>query len=582
MDSNGEGQGGTVVPSYSTTNVQVQGVDEPDLVKTDGTYLYIIANQKVFIVKAYPAEETAVLSQITFDSDVSISNIFIYGDQLIIFGNKHQQTIPRLGDGAKIGVDSSQYWWGGSSSTLIEVYDLSDRQNPIEAQKISINGSYFDARMINNYVYVVATEYTSDIYRVLDEHNYTMNIPQITIDDETKNISAGDIYYVDIPELSDTMTHVLSIDLETNTVAEKSFMLGSSQTMYVSENNIFLASSHYPYYPVTTFDGSSSSYKEITTLHKISINTGDVTYIAQGEVPGRILNQFSMDEHDGFFRIATTVGEVTGYADTSKNNIYILDENLQRVSQIEGIAPGEKIYSARFMGDKAFLVTFKKVDPLFTIDLSDPSNPRILGELKIPGYSDYLHPYDETHIIGIGKDTVDPSSSDQNGWSGKNFAWYQGLKIALFDVSDFQNPKEEWKIVIGDRGTDSPALYDHKAFLFDQEKELLVIPVSLYEIPQTIKDQYPDSTGNIYGEFTFQGAYVYRLTLESGFEYKGRITHQPSEEMQTNSEYWYWGSSNTDITRTPYIGDVLYTISSSMVKMNGLPALEELASLKLT
>ena len=285
-----------------------------------------------------------------------------------------------------------------------------------------------------------------------------------------------------------------------------------------------------------------------------------------------------MDEHDGFFRIATTVGNVWGQDVKSSSNVYILDGDLNRVSEIEEIAPGEQIYSARFMGGKAYLVTFKKIDPFFTLDLSDPYNPKILGKLKIPGYSDYLHPYDENHIIGIGKDTVEALDSLKES-RNLDFAWYQGLKIALFDVSDFENPKEVAKIIIGDRGTDSPALYDHKAFLFDREKELLVIPVNFFEISDEIKEQYDDYTGSMYGEFTFQGAFVYQLNLENGFEYKGRITHLDDEDILKSGYYGYWGSSS--ISRSLYIDDVLYTISNNMIKMNNLETLGEINSIKL-
>ena len=149
----------------------------------------------------------------------------------------------------------------------------------------------------------------------------------------------------------------------------------------------------------------------------------------------------------------------------------------------------------------------------------------------------------------------------------------------MFDVSDFENPKEVAKIVIGDRGTDSPALYDHKAFLFDREKELLVIPVSLFEIPDEIKQQNNDYTGSTYGEFTFQGAYVYRLSVEDGFEYKGRITHLDDEDILKTGYYGYYGSSS--VTRSLYIEDVLYTISDNMVKMNDLGTLSEINSVNL-
>jgi len=367
----------------------------------------------------------------------------------------------------------------------------------------------------------------------------------------------------------DSMTHIISLNLEDLEMHHKSFLLGFSQTIYVSRNNIYITSSHYQ----PRFLGGD---EETTIIHKIGIENGEITYKSQSEVPGHVLNQFSMDEYNGFFRVATTVGNV--WDGSSSNNVYILDADLKQVGAIEGIAPGEKIYSARFIGDRAYLVTFKKVDPFFTLDLSDPYNPKILGKLKIPGYSDYLHPYDENHIIGIGKETVEALPEEKEG-RGIDFAWYQGLKIALFDVSDFEHPKEIAKVVIGDRGTDSPALYDHKAFLFDRDKHLLVIPVSVYEIDEEIKEQHGNYTGSIYGEFTFQGAYVYHLSLDDGFQFLGRITHMDNESYLKSG---YYPPFSTAIVRSLYIDDILYTVSQSMVKLNSLEDLEELKTIYLS
>jgi uncharacterized secreted protein with C-terminal beta-propeller domain len=228
------------------------------------------------------------------------------------------------------------------------------------------------------------------------------------------------------------------------------------------------------------------------------------------------------------------------------------------------------------MGDRAYLVTFKKVDPFFTLDLSDPYNPKVLGELKIPGFSDYLHPFDENHIIGIGLDTVEALDSLKEA-RNLDFAWYQGVKIAIFDVTDFENPKEMGRVIIGDRGTTTPVTNDHKAFLFDREKELMVLPISLYEISEEIKANNDGYTGNTYGEFKLHGAYVYKVSLEKGFELKGVITHDQNDPQQQYNK-WNYGSQ---ISRSLYIDNALYTISDSMVKINNLDDLSEITSISL-
>jgi uncharacterized secreted protein with C-terminal beta-propeller domain len=572
--ANEDGSGGSPSDDYSTTNIQVEGVDEPDTVKTDGNYLYVLANQTLNIIEGYPADVANILSKISFKDDVYISNFFVNNNYLIVFGSSHNYPIlyeKSIGDNGEIEdvIIDDKPWY--VSTSVIKIYDMSDRQNPVVKKDIEIDGSYFDARMIGNYVYVVSTEHTYNIYRINDG-NGLLCIPEIRIDNNITKIPYDDIYYVDTPELVDTMTHVIAINLETMEVDEKSFLIGISQTMYVSINNIYLVYTKYDYNIQPLIGETFRSSDETTMVHKINIDNGEINYQTKGEVPGHIVNQFSMDEHNGYFRIATTIGYIWDEYNPSINNVYILDENLERVSEIEDIAPGEQIYSTRFTGDKAYIVTFKNIDPFFTIDLSDINNPQILGYLKIPGFSTYLHPYDDDHIIGIGKDTV--ASSDPN------FAWYQGLKIALFDVSDFENPQELEKIIIGDRGTDSSALYDHKAFLFDREKELLVIPISLYEISEEIKNQYNEEPASTYGEFTYQGAYVYKINLD-GFEYSGRITHLSEEEKQSNNYWWRWYQSSSYITRSLYIGQVLYTISDKMVKMNNLEDLSEINSIRL-
>nr|MDO8135029.1 beta-propeller domain-containing protein [Candidatus Njordarchaeum guaymaensis] len=279
---------------------------------------------------------------------------------------------------------------------------------------------------------------------------------------------------------------------------------------------------------------------------------------------------FSMDEYNGYFRIATTTGQLWWSPEqaTSKNHVYVLNMDLNVTGKIEDIAPGESIYSARFMGERCYLVTFKKVDPFFVIDLSDPANPKILGKLKITGYSDYLHPYDENHIIGIGKEAVEAEEGD--------FAWYQGVKISLFDVSDVENPVEIGKYEIGDRGTDSPILWDHKALLFDKERNLLAIPVLVAEINEK---QYPGGVPpNTYGDYVWQGVYVFNVSADA-LTLRGRIAHAEVSPDLLKSGYYF--DSSYEVKRSLYIDDVLYTVSDKKVKMNNLENLEVIGEIEL-
>ena len=352
---------------------------------------------------------------------------------------------------------------------------------------------------------------------------------------------------------------------------EKEIIVASGENIYASMENLYVAEVDYDYPGI--FDEILGRYEsnEQTVVHKFSLEGQEIEYLGSMEAPGTILNQFSMDEYDGYFRIATTRGHVSRSGESaSMNNVYVFDEELEMVGELEDLAPGERIYSARFMGEKAYLVTFKKIDPLFVIDLSDPENPEVLGKLKIPGYSDYLHPLDENHIIGIGKDSVEAEDG--------NFAWYQGLKMAVFDVSDVENPKELHKVIIGDRGTDSYALHDHKAFLYDHEKNLLVIPVLLAEVNE---EQWGEETpDNAYGDYVFQGAYVYDLTVEDGFDLKGTVTHIDDEDAFDKYGYYYYDYGYA-IKRSLYIDDVLYTVSDNRVQGNSLDGLERVASIEL-
>jgi len=528
----------TTVPDYSTTNIQVEEVDEADVIKTDGEYIYIISENSVVILKAYPPKEAQVLSQTKMNG--TLMGMFINGNRLVVFE-----------DGFGSYISNEKFIPYETPRTFIKVYDVSDRGSLVLKRNFSLDGYYFNSRMIGNYVYAVTNLPTCC-------HEDEVDLPKIYSGDGVEEIRASDIYYSNSFDYFYTFTTIVAINVQNDEqeAAHKTFLLGMTRVIYVSLNNIYIT------FPEQTM---MTNGVERTTIHRIHVENGEIEYEAGGEVPGYVLNQFSMDEYQGCFRIATTNGHVarTWGEATSRNNIYILDTNLNIVGKLENLAPGEMIYSARFMGDRCYLVTFRKVDPLFVIDLKNPSNPKVLGKLKITGYSDYLHPYDENHIIGIGKETVAAEEGD--------FAWYQGVKISLFDISNVSNPVEIDEYEIGDRGTDSPLLRDHKALLFDKSKNLLVIPVLVAEIGE---GKYPNGVPpNTFGDYVWQGAYVFKISLD-GLMLKGKITHLEDDAELTKSGYYF--SSPYSVKRSLYIEKVLYTISDKKINMNNLETLEEI------
>jgi uncharacterized secreted protein with C-terminal beta-propeller domain len=526
---------------FSVTNIQVEGVDEADLVKTDGEYIYIVIEKTLIIVKAYPAEDALVVSRLELNQ--TINGIFLNGDKLAVFLFEPEIYYSISDD------DSVSY------GTTIQIYDVSNRASPTLDRSISIDGFYFNSRMIGDYIYVI-TNYPAYFEKE------DINLPTFQSEEIKIEVEASNVYYSNSSDSFYTFTNIVSFNIQNvdEMISYETFLIGMASHFYVSTNNIYIVSSRYLEIDSEQLSGS--------IVHKISVQNGEITYLTDGFIPGWILNQFSMDEYNGFFRIATTSGYTSQRGLSSMNNVYILDANMIIVGRVEGIAPGEDLYSARFVNDKCYLVTFKKVDPLFVIDLSDSENPSILGKLKIPGYSDYLHPYDETHLIGIGKETIEADEGD--------FAWYQGLKISLFDVSDVSKPKELSKYEIGDRGTDSQALRDHKAFLFSRSNNLLVLPVLVAKIdPDMYAGEIPS---NAYGEYVFQGAYVLDISLEEDISVIGRITHLDNDDLLKSGYYF---ESKYAVKRALFINDILYTISDAIIKMNTLDNLNEINMLNL-
>ena len=564
-----------VTEDYSSTNIQVAGVDEADTVKTDGQYIYTISNSQnsryyydgyssqtsnnVYIISANP-QDTKVLSKISLDDSLMPAGLFLSQDsrKLVVLASKYQSYSPILS-----GITIIPFY--GDVSTSINVYDISNKANPVLSRNFTVSGSYFNSRMIGNYVYAVTSQ-NAYVY------NDVVTVPAVYSGGKSYGASPTSIYYADMNQsnyYSFTSLYGIDVANDQQQPTNMTVLMSGASTMYVSQDNIYVA---YPNW----VNGSA-----VTSIYRVKIDGLQLTFEAQGSVPGYTINQYAMDEYSGNLRIATNMqNAVFGNTFTSQgaqvNNVYVLNQNLSVLGKLEGLARGENLHSVRFIGDKCYLVTFIKTDPLFVIDLSQPTNPKVLGELKIPGYIDYLHPFDETHLIGVGKEAVEAEQS--------NFAWYQGLKLSLFDVTNVNNPLQLANYVIGDRGTDSPALIDPKAFLFDKSKNLLVIPVTLAIVDNSTIDQYGQSKASVYGETVWQGAYVFSLTT-NGFTLKGTITHLNATLLDSqghlinNSDIW--SMQDQLITRSLYIGNTLYTISNGEVKLNSLTDLSQVAQVNL-
>lgn len=637
----GDSGGSQPAADYSETNNQVKGVDEPDIIKTDGKYIYIVSQKELLIVSADPARQMEIVSRTEFKT--MPQDIFINGDKLAVFG---QDQFVFLAEEERAAAGGSASSAGGvtaksldapsrimpmrqSAGTYFQVYDLSDRKNPKLVRDLAFEGTYSDARMIGDYAYFITNDYS---YGVDDSP-----LPRVMSGGKLLPEPGLGIFYFDMPYQSYNFTRVSAINLKDDSQAEQSqiYLLSANQSLFVSKKNIYITYTKYLNEDELVMEATKelmlpklsaedqekarkieatedfilsrreklakitaliekyvlslppeeqarltkeleeairAKYRDIarelekTVIHKIAVDQGRLEYKTFGEVTGAVLNQFSMDEADGYFRIATTKNRTwSQFADEAQNesysNLYVLDENLKVVGALENLAKGERIYSARFMGKRAYLVTFKQTDPLFAIDLSEPANPKVLGELKIPGFSNYLHPYDDTTLIGLGRDT------DTNEWGGVTT---KGLKLSLFDVSEVSKPKELDSFITGEQGSDSMALTDHHAFLFSKDKNLLVIPASIRE------------GGNrwAWGRFTFSGAMVFDLSAKK-FTLKGRIDHSDGGTAGTSEDWYGYNFYDNTVRRSLYVGDTLYTFSSRYLKANKLTDLAPAGSLRL-
>ena len=549
--------------SASGTNNQVVGVDEADIVKSDGRYVYFAMNGALRIVEAM---NPRVLSTTKLPGNVR--EMFVQEDRAVVYVNVGTAT-----KRCTYGYDCT--FAGDGSSTRIIVIDLHDRRAPRILRTLELSGSLMAARRIGNTIHTVVADGDSPFpaYETWPPELETCGtrepavrakFAQLKRDNEQKlralrpfatlRESGADRQLCSgllRTGFSDgkAMTTIVSFDLRDDvTPAVTATVQSRPGAVFASANALYLSVGHRRHEAGGRWYSFYRSVDEASEIHKFRIGASpkETGYVGSGIVPGRVLNQFSMDEWYGYLRVATTRGRVPD--PNASSAVSVLAEgsggNLVRVGAIEGIAPGEDIRAVRFDDDRGYIVTFKKTDPLFVIDLHNPAQPAILGELKIPGFSTYMHRIDPDHLLSIGLDANDHG----------NFAYFDGVILQLFDVRNPTEPKLIHKEKIGTRGSSSEAVTDHLAFNYFAEKGLLAIPMTVCE---------GGGDGTFGSTLAFSGLLVYNVSVSDGFTRLGGVDHG-THGADCNT---WWSNANSAVKRSLFLDDLVYSIATDRVKV---------------
>lgn len=466
--SEGSKEGGK---DYSTTNLQMEGVDESDIAKIDGSYIYTVEDKYIVITDIRDGKLEEVTRFLPKDCGAAdrVMEIYVDGDQLILVVQGYETS---LGESSKAGSDKENsdkesadeeiavsdasedsafcYKMNGKSTTQIQVYSIVDRRNPEFQGRLIQDGYYNTSRKIGDVVYLF-TQYhmTSDVVGYV-EKEYTSVIPKVN----GEKVAAGEIYLPESSGESGILVSSLDVNKPDKVLDSKLVISGYAQT-YISKDALYLYEEDY--------DGAM-----ITNIAKFALDEGRISGVAATAVRGYVRDTFAINASDGYLRVLTT-----DYSTEDEvNALYILDENMKLTGQLTGIAPGEEIYAARFMGNTGYFVTYRNTDPLFTVDLSDPAKPEIIGELKVTGFSEYLHFWDDTHLLGIGYESDEKTGNIEN------------IKLSMFNIENPGEVTEEAKLVLKDVDY-SEALYDYKSVIISKDKNLIGLVCEDYSSSRT-------------------------------------------------------------------------------------------------
>ena len=493
---------------YSKTNTQEENVDESDIVKTDGKNIYYATQGKVYIIDANTLKIKSLINEYSDNQSFNPQELYIKDDKLIVLGQEFKDA-PAY---RNVVINYS------SNMSVAKVYDITNVEKPRLDRSVYIDGYLTDSRMIGNNLYFIGSK-SIYLYDDIKDEELLPKVKDTADEKEERRIECTDIAYFKNSSYNNFLT-IAGFNINKKDKASIETLFGAGEEIYCSENNLYITQTNYKYILGTDI--------EKTQIYKFKLDGAKVLLKANTEIKGTVNDQFSMDEYKGNLRIATTKHE--NDSKRSESVLYVLDENLNEIGKIDDIGKGEKIYSVRFVGKVGYIVTFKTMDPLFVVDLSKPEDPEIKGELKIPGYSAYLHPYDETHIIGIGYNT---KLSEFGGVTRDT------MKMSMFDVSDLENPKEMYNVDIGTKNgytTSSEIISNHKALFYNKEKNLIGFPIRTY-------GSYSSGTSQFV---------IYEIDLKNGFKEYGKIKENGYDWERT-------------IKRAIYIEDTLYTIAEDYI-----------------
>lgn len=561
----------------SGTNLQVAGVDEPDLLKLDDRYVYIVANNELLILDAADPENPLELSRLTFAG--TPSRLFISGDRALVIASQ----------ATNVASSTCTYAYdcqfrGDGYGTWLSVVDLTDRASPRVLRRIALSGSFLAARRVDSNVYIVteqginwtppslpvpvmeadtaaesAAKLLQNRERAVETIQSTeLNITWGTTEDvlvdsegtESPNPAGSpQVTTYDSGGIPQGQVLVTSFALQTSERLRQSRILTSPGAVYATAERLYLATPE--------IAGSyGAPAQDSTFVHAFELDQDRTRYLGSGRVSGHVINQFALDEWDGHLRVATSQGWVPDPDVESVVSVLRLEQNrLVTEGRLDGLAPTEDIRAVRFVGGRGYVVTFKKTDPLFVIDLGNPQSPELLGELKIPGFSTYLHPLDDQHLLSIGYD------ADEMG----SFAYFDGVTLQILDVADPTEPELLFREVIGTRGSSSEALTNHLAFNYFPTKGMLAIPMTICE---------GGGEGTFGDVMTFSGLLVYDVSLEDGFSLHGRVAHPLAAsatryDALTQCSNW-WTNASSPVKRSAFIEDYVLSVGEVWAKMSPL------------